>query len=393
MLELRKAAVQGGGVRGDPVRPLSLPSPERNEEMQKTAQPSQQAPETIVSHPRHAKPFDLAVPPWDGHSETGPCPFSHGLPVSVSDIKTDKDFTTIPLCYPMELAPRPDRQDVMYPAGPAPAQLTCDQRLAASILHAYVREQHDQFKKRGEQQRPRAPSGFASPAGSGAVDVEAPFTPHAMEQLQQSQPPTQLTQKLQKQKAQAQNESVKQEHRLQKRQQPQQPTDQPSQQQQLKETPDLSKDASRINGDISTGGKPSGTRAARETDAERQSTGTRVMPQKQSQATARPPSAPQPSEESRMTAAKDDQSCSNSGKSQEQHVLNAVAETPAAPQMTEDAMRPSDPPPRIDENTVVRDLRLLQQKKKVLFRSGSSGADSPKVEVSGPEGETHVDLS
>ena len=174
-----------GGVRGDPVRPLSLLEPKSAETFRQAEQSFQM--QDVTAEPPSVglsnvpQPFRLEV-------QADSCPFAKGIALSSLGDKKQLDYATIPLCYPLEVTPRVDGAlEVGAPVGSSRQNLTSDQKLAAGILHDYVEKQQKWQNQQEKSEAPCTPV-VASPAGLAFVDVEAPFSPHAMEELQQPRP-------------------------------------------------------------------------------------------------------------------------------------------------------------------------------------------------------------
>lgn len=150
MLELRKAAVHAGGVPGDPVRPLSImKEQQQHERTQVKAQP----PQNSLSHSK-AAPLSTAAAEGQpvlsaplrgmgGQAPAASCPFSRGVPVTVTVPMPQADFAVIPMCCPAEWATKVVREsNAQHASLPKTASPTEQQRQAARILHAPV-EQHE----------------------------------------------------------------------------------------------------------------------------------------------------------------------------------------------------------------------------------------------------------
>ncbi|KAL8429270.1 hypothetical protein Efla_005547 [Eimeria flavescens] len=399
MLELRHAAVAVGGVRGDPVRPLSSRGREaaanekQNEGQQLVQQVELSRPAAAASEGRPSiieqKPLPSSLLQASQPQQPlalrhplitpgGQCPFSLGIPTAVNE-----NAATISLCCPLDSPPRQPVADALYAGTPSHANVTDDQRRAAEILQAYVKEQ-----QHGQQHRRRAPpppleppSRFASPSSSGTVGVEAPFSPQTMGDLQQ---PPAKSRPRQSAAASSPSRISGQElsdlpQQSEQRQDPEQP---PPQQQAAQRAPEQQQqEVPTSPGILPTGGK-----------TERKASGTRVLQQQWGQADASSSSALedlQPADnlplfEDRRAAKSESVDASGGLQGSSSASLNSSA---ALGEADEDALGfPCAPPSRIDEKVVVRDLHVLQQKRRVLF-SGSSAS----LVVS--EGDDPVDLS
>ncbi|OEH76858.1 hypothetical protein cyc_00264 [Cyclospora cayetanensis] len=167
MLELRKAAVQRGAIRGDPLRPLSVQRPQAEGALRQS-HVEQSLPEKLPTLPppvsaaplspalpalvtagcRSAVPTGTEWPRAGGH----PCLFSGGMAVAVNKSQNNGEFATIPACLSLGLTPRaqtdgrpsprfvpfagPPAYSLQMPSG---AAITRDQLLAAGVLHACVK--------------------------------------------------------------------------------------------------------------------------------------------------------------------------------------------------------------------------------------------------------------
>ncbi|XP_026194392.1 MAR-binding filament-like protein 1-1 [Cyclospora cayetanensis] len=162
MLELRKAAVQRGAIRGDPLRPLSVQRPQAEGALRQS-HVEQSLPEKLPTLPppvsaaplspalpalvtagcRSAVPTGTEWPRAGGH----PCLFSGGMAVAVNKSQNNGEFATIPACLSLGLTPRaqtdgrpsprfvpfagPPAYSLQMPSG---AAITRDQLLAAGAL-------------------------------------------------------------------------------------------------------------------------------------------------------------------------------------------------------------------------------------------------------------------
>ncbi|KAL8445083.1 hypothetical protein Emed_005883 [Eimeria media] len=382
MLELRQAAVLAGGVRGDPLRPLSLNASQTEKEQQQQISPSQQAASAAASteapHKANHESFSSrTTSPFvtkDGH-----CPFSRGLPAALTG-----DAAVVSVCCPLEPIHRPRETDERGAllGTPSRTSLTDDQRLAAEILHASVREREQAKQTRSSPCMHEDEAPFRSASPSRSVDVEPPFTPQAMQDLQQQQ---QLRSAQSAQGRQQQDEQQQQPgHSQQKQQQQSQAGQAPSEpsyiatarQQQEQQQQQLDEGASAFN----AAGRRTTERASDST-----SIGTRVLvPQPNNTDQPFPSSSPEddfPAAAKKVTERAGSMEASDGLRT---HMGSGAAYDPTA---VEDVLRyASPPPPRIDESTVMRDLHALQNKKRVLFSRGS--ASLSEAERSGS-----VDLS
>ncbi|KAL8450365.1 hypothetical protein Emag_003211 [Eimeria magna] len=391
MLELRHAAVLAGGVRGDPLRPLSLGASQATKEQQRQQQisSSQQAARAAASTaaPRqtNAEPFSLStsspIVTGDAHS-----PFSCGLPAALTG-----DAAMVSSSCSLEPIHRPrgtEERGILL-GTPSRTSLTDDQRLAAEILHASVRDQQQARQTRSSPCMHEDESAFRSDSPSRSVDVEAPFTPQAMEHLQQQQ---QLRSAQSAQGRQQQHEQQQQPgHSQQKQQQPSQAgqaSSEPSyiararqQQEQQQQQLDEGASASSAAG-----------RTATETTPHSTSMGTRVLvpqPNDTDQPSpSSPPDFPSSPPDNDLPAAVEGVVGRAGSVETSDGLRTHMSSGPAYhPSAVEDVLRyASPPPPRIDESTVIRDLHALQNKTKVFFSRGS--ASLSEAERSGS-----VDLS
>lgn len=377
MLELRKAAVLAAGVRGDPVRPLSMKKPPQREEKQ----------EEKVSKPETESPVNQQVPGnldsagvESVQMDTGGCPFSSGIPVLVSELEPGSDFVTLPLYPPFQPIQGHDTTGVGHPARATQPDLTDDQRLAASILQEYVRVQEESQKQQSGEQRPKVTARSVPPDGPREAENQDQLTPR-FSQGQSSQT------------AQAQvnykTPSSSVQHQVQQPTQAspryvQQPTQMPrhEQQQPLEEQTVFSKDSA----DLSTGAEGS--------------TGTRMMPPQQNEVGVRRQSSlrsePSAGNPSAAADGKTSSSSSNStsGKTGGIQSTKATGDNLTAERTGGYLLPTPEPTSRLDENTVLRELNQLQQKKKVLFTPGSAGGEPAKRgSLSGSVLDGQVDLS
>ncbi|CDJ27958.1 uncharacterized protein EMH_0096790 [Eimeria mitis] len=180
MLELRKAAVHLGGVRGDPVRPLSSGREQEEQEQHQRQQQQQQSEKKQVEFRPLPNPFPLEKAPlpfaaeaakqkpvmsfapfgaMHGRTPTPCCPFSRGIPVPVTAHTQQTDFAVIPLCYPAETG-----------AAAIETKLSEQQRQAGQPLHVYAK-QHESSYTQGWQQYQAQPKMAAPPASQESSDV------------------------------------------------------------------------------------------------------------------------------------------------------------------------------------------------------------------------------
>ncbi|KAL8275333.1 hypothetical protein Esti_000782 [Eimeria stiedai] len=362
IVELRQAAVLAGGVRGDPLRPLSLSSSDAAEERQQQ-QPlsSQQAASagacTPPLHYTHPRSLSLSTfPPLV--TEGTHCPFSRGLPAAVTG-----DAAAVSVCCPLEPIRRARGTEKRGPliGSPSRTSLTDDQRLAAEILHACVRDQQQAKQTRslsGGLCMHEDESALRSASPSRSVNIEAPFTLQAMEHLQQQQ---QLRSAQSAQGGQQQDGQQQQRGHSQQQQQQQagQPPSEPShipaarQQQQEQQQQQVSEEIPAFNA--------SGMRTTDST-SDVKSTGTRVLlPQPN---TTDQPFPPSPLEYDLPASVR---------KAAERVGSMEASEGLRTHMGVEDVLAYASPPPaRIDESTMLRDLHALQNKSKLLFSGGSA---------------------
>lgn len=163
------------------MRPLSFQKAAYTEKSQQTEQHSEQPSDASMWPRPLTQPLchNLLPPLANGYTEVPSCPLSRGIPVLGRESQRDINFATIPLCYPVKPTPRPeDKED---PGSFSPSGLKFGQRREAGTQQVHVKQR--QREQQGNQEL-RSPSSTTSPARLG-VDVEAPFSPCAMKELQQ----------------------------------------------------------------------------------------------------------------------------------------------------------------------------------------------------------------
>ncbi|KAL8436017.1 hypothetical protein ACSSS7_002062 [Eimeria intestinalis] len=372
MLELRQAAILAGGVRGDPLRPLSLSASEAAEEQQQQQQQQQVPPSQQVARGAacaaglrltHPESLPLSAPP-PLVTEGAHCPFSRGLPAALTG-----DAAAVSVCFPLEPIQRLRGIEGRGPliGTPSRTSLTDDQRLAAEILHACVRDQQQAKQTRSLRGLPcmrKDDSPLRSASPSRSVDVEAPFTPQAMEYLQQQQ---QLRAAQTAQGRYQQHEQQQSGHSQQQQQQQEHGEQPPS------GAPHIPAPGQQQQQQLDEGVDASNASGMRMTDStsDLKSRGTRVLLSQPDTPDQPFPSSP-PREDSPEFART---TTERAGSTEASDGLRTHLSTGTACDAAgiEDVLRyGSSPLPRIDESTVLRDLQALQNKRKVLFRGGSA---------------------
>ncbi|CDJ38937.1 hypothetical protein, conserved [Eimeria tenella] len=377
MLELRKAAVQTGSVRGDPIRPLSLREPQRLEKAQQPTQPSQglSKGQSLLSRKQaeaRKSTITSTLQTLGSKAERG-CPFSNGWPVKLGEPDVPEDFAVIPLCYPLEATPGTSKEARMQPVGSTETSLTVEQRCAAGVLHACVAEEpNDSVCQMKGLLKPQSTSSSALSGRLVFADTEVPTRLQVMNSRQQPERRTEHSlAQLHTERGTLDNQQLPSTQHAQdgpNGQLTQGPKD--YEQHEAAGIPKAHALCSENEGDTeglahttyTHGGLPA--QQLVQTDA------------------ALPIAAAQPARSSSSSAVAD--ACNRMSTDSDAH-----APIPFRADVVDSA-----DPSTIDGVTVLRDLKLLQNKKKVLFSPGLGRRGSPEEgDFSELEEDNSVDLS
>lgn len=369
--------MQTGSVRGDPIRPLSLREPQRLEKAQQPTQPSQglSKGQSLLSRKQaeaRKSTITSTLQTLGSKAERG-CPFSNGWPVKLGEPDVPEDFAVIPLCYPLEATPGTSKEARMQPVGSTETSLTVEQRCAAGVLHACVAEEpNDSVCQMKGLLKPQSTSSSALSGRLVFADTEVPTRLQVINSRQQPERRTEHSlAQLHTERGTLDNQQLPSTQHAQdgpNGQLTQGPKD--YEQHEAAGIPKAHALCSENEGDTeglahttyTHGGLPA--QQLVQTDA------------------ALPIAAAQPARSSSSSAVAD--ACNRMSTDSDAH-----APIPFRADVVDSA-----DPSTIDGVTVLRDLKLLQNKKKVLFSPGLGRRGSPEEgDFSELEEDNSVDLS